>query len=1022
MNKIVSTTLTLCLAAGIIHADMSIKVDEKTQCYTIQDSGKPVLTYNFGTVPVPEGVSGKYAVARGNYVHPLYGPDGEVLTLDFSKDHPHHRGIYWAWPEVTYKGEMRDIHALQGVFARPVKIHKQSADKNSAVISAENVWKWGDIEEIVREFATITSYPAKNGLSITDFSFSFEALKPGITIARRGKTHYGGFNVRMSEMDNIKIVKHTDKQGSFPCKAWAELTATQKEGKQPVGIFILQNPANPLYPGDWVEYANLPWLQPTFPAAGMAYAFKPGQHLKLSFRVIVRSDKGLKVQPATLFADYAGKMTDPLAAVAGYKYGESRAVLTTVEQAIRDQTNKERVASEKRILDVLSLQKTSIDFQCWAFRQLQLCGSDACVPVAATYLDKDSWMQALDAVIAVPGEISAKAMISALPKLPAERQAAVIQAHGMRRDQVAVTMLAKSAAGNETITAATAISALGRIGSPAAAMELASLKVIPELNGNLIDAMLQCAESPVNSKVAQDLYRSIWKKTSVAAVADHQKSSAQHAAALIGLAQCTRSALPEIVSALSSDDAQIRNGAAAALNHLDRRALASLSKGFANMPDASKLIVMGSWSTKEVRDAEASIIKELKSANPEVQKVAVRALRKTGAVNSVASLLSVVSAGGGVGAEAKVTLTQISGKGIFEALVEAIKGSDPKIAKAALKAVSDRRDPGYASLMMEMAKYTNNATATSALGNLRNIGTAKELPALRKILVESDDALKPSAAAAIVLICKREPARANIEAVLNGKPELTGSARTAMISALPEVGGDAALAFVCKTQGEPSVRALLKWPDQSAIKSLQSIVASKAVDDKLNKLASAGLLRLVKNTVPATAQGRFLKASLPNVRDETVKRQISDYFSELNKVNIAKGKPITASHPWQAASKPELAIDGNINTYWSCAHSPTSVTVDLGADEKISTVKVVNYFRDKRYYQYTVEISTDNKSWKQVADMSKNTAPATEAGTTHKFESASARYVRVTMLKNSANPGMHIVELEVTRTTRSSSE
>jgi hypothetical protein len=114
-------SVVFVLAAAAV-AGMSVKVDEQAQRYTIEDNGQPVLTYNFGTVPVPAGVGGKYAVARSDYVHPLYGPNGEVLTKDYSPEHPHHRGVYWAWPEVTYRGETRDLHALQGVFARPVKM------------------------------------------------------------------------------------------------------------------------------------------------------------------------------------------------------------------------------------------------------------------------------------------------------------------------------------------------------------------------------------------------------------------------------------------------------------------------------------------------------------------------------------------------------------------------------------------------------------------------------------------------------------------------------------------------------------------------------------------------------------------------------------------------------------------------------------------------------------------------------------------------------------------------------------
>lgn len=64
---------TLFLLGGLLvmsaPAEMTIRADEKTQRYTIEDAGRPVLTYNFGPVPVPAGVTGKYAVARGDYVH-----------------------------------------------------------------------------------------------------------------------------------------------------------------------------------------------------------------------------------------------------------------------------------------------------------------------------------------------------------------------------------------------------------------------------------------------------------------------------------------------------------------------------------------------------------------------------------------------------------------------------------------------------------------------------------------------------------------------------------------------------------------------------------------------------------------------------------------------------------------------------------------------------------------------------------------------------------------------------------------
>jgi len=124
-------------------APPAMKVQETDGKLVVSEESVPILAYNFQTVPVPPGVKGRYAVARSNYIHPLYGPEGEVLTCDFSKDYPHHRGLYWAWPEVTYKNEKRDLHALQGVFARPVKIHRTEAGSVFAEIVVENLWKWG---------------------------------------------------------------------------------------------------------------------------------------------------------------------------------------------------------------------------------------------------------------------------------------------------------------------------------------------------------------------------------------------------------------------------------------------------------------------------------------------------------------------------------------------------------------------------------------------------------------------------------------------------------------------------------------------------------------------------------------------------------------------------------------------------------------------------------------------------------------------------------------------------------------
>jgi hypothetical protein len=303
---------TLCACsvlflAGFAQAAEALAIleDAATGRYTITDHAKPVLAYNFASVPVPAGVTGKYAVARSDYVHPLYGPNGELLTQDYAPDHPHHRGLYWAWPEVTWKGEKRDLHALQGVFARPVRIVRKEASDACAVLEAENVWKWGDAEPIVKEFATLTVWREREGRRVIDFAFRFEALADGVTLARRGQNNYGGFNMRLSARADQKIETHTGATNLTPRQAWACLTGVPPEGKHPVSVILLQAPSNPEYPGDWVQFPNLNWLQPTFPSKGTAYALTKGTPLTLRFRVVVCEGDTDEATFARLWSEYA---------------------------------------------------------------------------------------------------------------------------------------------------------------------------------------------------------------------------------------------------------------------------------------------------------------------------------------------------------------------------------------------------------------------------------------------------------------------------------------------------------------------------------------------------------------------------------------------------------------------------------------------------------------------------------------------------------------------------------------------
>ncbi len=132
--------------------------------------------------------------------------------------------------------------------------------------------------------------------------------------------------------------------------------------------------------------------------------------------------------------------------------------------------------------------------------------------------------------------------------------------------------------------------------------------------------------------------------------------------------------------------------------------------------------------------------------------------------------------------------------------------------------------------------------------------------------------------------------------------------------------------------------------------------------------------------------------------------------------SLTTGKPVTASSSGGSAQNPEkaeYAADGwvDISKYWGTIPAPQWWKVDLKKVHTLGRVQVVPFFDGNRYYQYTVEVSTDGKNWAQVVDASKNTKVGTEKGYMHKFKPAKARYIRVNVLKNSDNPAVHLVEV-----------
>ena len=170
------------------------------------------------------------------------------------------------------------------------------------------------------------------------------------------------------------------------------------------------------------------------------------------------------------------------------------------------------------------------------------------------------------------------------------------------------------------------------------------------------------------------------------------------------------------------------------------------------------------------------------------------------------------------------------------------------------------------------------------------------------------------------------------------------------------------------------------------------------------------------NTAPAIAALEKVVAvcKTASIRDKA-KSHLASLPPTAGRTNLALEREVKASVGQQGARSPEGAVDGKLGKLdaWFGATWPCWYQVDLGVPQTIDMVRIIYYWDGRRYYQYTVEASLDGKTWKKVADNSKNSTAADEQGLSHRFDSTEARYVRLNILKNSVNEAVHVVEFEV---------
>jgi len=271
------------VVAGSAEAADRLGAQASREAVELSADSRPVVRYGVAKATGPAGTGPLFA--RNAYLHPLRAPNGAVVTDDFPKDHPHQRGVFFAWT----KTEVGDLHPdfwnLGSGTGRISTQRVSATGGGEAGFRSEHLWemKRGDTWEAALDetWDVVLHQPRFTDSAAPDAAYVLDLTSkqtPRVDILLPAY-RYGGMSVRGSAEWNRKggPLKVLTSEGRDWAAAentharWADMSGPI--GELHAGVAILEHPTN-------LRAPNLIRVPPEYPY--VVYCPSKGEPLTLS--------------------------------------------------------------------------------------------------------------------------------------------------------------------------------------------------------------------------------------------------------------------------------------------------------------------------------------------------------------------------------------------------------------------------------------------------------------------------------------------------------------------------------------------------------------------------------------------------------------------------------------------------------------------------------------------------------------------------------------------------------------------
>lgn len=287
-------------------AKREVTAARRDESITLYVGARRVLTYH-GEPTTPPRPDIDPVYQRGGYIHPLYTPQGVVVTGDYPPDHVHHHGIWAAWTRARFRDAEVDFwnvadrrgdvlpEAVDNVWDGPVHGGFSARHRYVSLVG-------GSPEDALRERWKVRLYAVEGGdrpYWLLDLEVDQEAATADPLILPT--YHYGGVALRGRDdwygAENAEFLTsegHDRLAGNETRARWTHLGGSADGDLR--GIAVLSHKDNFRHPEPVRLHPNEPYFSWT-PSQLGEWEIRPGEPHRVRYRYVVHDGE---VDPAEL--------------------------------------------------------------------------------------------------------------------------------------------------------------------------------------------------------------------------------------------------------------------------------------------------------------------------------------------------------------------------------------------------------------------------------------------------------------------------------------------------------------------------------------------------------------------------------------------------------------------------------------------------------------------------------------------------------------------------------------------------